>query len=347
MRLSRRSMLRASGLAAGVTLAGCTGVFGEAPGHPRHWQFDTAVVSETSNLFFGTVDHARLYEGREHLPAPVRETVETAAYTPIDAGAIEAMAAVGGVQFGDYGGGSSVTFGSVATLGSFDRGAIKEKVVTEGDPETERDYRGSTLYEGVDGQGADGLEGVPGDDTPFTMAAVAVDDGAVVVGSVAVRGRNAGMVVAANVVEAAIDAAAGEGPRLHGADSRVRRLAEVTGESTVTAGARADPALLGRYRQADGPIGEVATGLQAGGIGVTVDGATAEMTLAGLYGDAATAEATDAVALVEGFAADRGDRAAVENVEATYDGEAVVVTVTGETRALLDGETIAPPSGSG
>lgn len=347
MRLSRRSMLRASGLAAGVALAGCTGVFGDAPGQPRDWQFDTAVVSETSNLFFGTVDHARLYEGREHLPASVRETVETAAYTPLDAGAIEAMAAVGGVQFGDYGTGSSVTFGSSVTLGSFDRAATEEMVRTEGNPGAERDYGGATLFEGVDGQEAAGVAGVPGDDTPFTMAAVAVDDGAVVVGSVSVRGRNAGMVLAADVVEAAIDAAAGEGPRLHGADSRVRRLAEVTGESTVTAGVRADPALLGRYRQADGPIGEITTGLQAGGIGMTVDGATAEMTLAGLYGDAATAEATDAVALVEGFAAERGDRGAIENVEATYDGEAVVVTVMGETRALLDGETIAPPTGSG
>lgn len=347
MRLTRRSVLRAGGLAAVGSLAGCTGVLGSAPGgpRPRDWQFDVGAVSETPNRFFGTVDHAGLAENREYLPASVRETVETAAYTPLGAEAVEAMAAVGGIQFGDYSTGSSVTFGSAVTLGSFDRAAIEEMVRSEGDPDAERDYGGATLYEGVDGQEAGGLQGVPGDDTPFTMAAVAVDDGTVVVGSVSVRGRNAGMVLAADVVEAAIDAAAGEGPRLHGADSNLRRLAESTGESTVTAGVSAAPALLGRYRQAEGAVGAVATGLEAGGIGLTVDGATADVTLAGLYEDAASAEATDAVALVESFAAERDEGAAIENVEATYDGEAVVVTVTGETQSLLDGTAIGHSSG--
>ena len=79
--------------------------------------------------------------------------------------------------------------------------------------------------------------------------------------------------------------------------------------------------------------------------GCTRRASTSTLQLAGLYEDAASAEATDAVELVEGVAAGAGDGAGIEDVEATYDGESVVVTVTGETRALLDGRTLAPPTG--
>lgn len=177
MQLTRRSVLGLGGLAAGAGLAGCSGVLGGPSGRSRDWQFDVGAVSETPNRFFGTVDHGRLYEAREHLPEAVRGTVETAAYTPLDAEAVESMAAVGGLQFGDYGTGSSLTFRSVVTLGSFDRAAVEERVRAEGDPDAERDYEGVTLFEGVDGENAGGLAGVPGDGTSFTMAAVAVADG--------------------------------------------------------------------------------------------------------------------------------------------------------------------------
>ncbi len=153
MRSTRRAVLRAGGLGAlfgATSLAGSTGLFGGASGDPRDWQADTEALSETPNRFFGSVDHARLYENREHLPASRREAVASAAYTPLDAGSVASMAGVGGVQFGDYGSGSSVTFGSVTALGSFERGAVEELVRTEGNPETERDYRGLTLFESVD-----------------------------------------------------------------------------------------------------------------------------------------------------------------------------------------------------
>ncbi|PSQ58350.1 MAG: hypothetical protein BRD23_07210 [Halobacteriales archaeon SW_9_67_25] len=118
------------------------------------------------------------------------------------------MAAVGGLQFGEYRTGSSLTFRSVVTLGSFERTALEERIRAEGNPETERDYGGATVFGGVDGREAD-------------------------------------------------------------------------------------------------------------------------VTLVGLYEDAASAEAT------------------IENVEATYDGDAVVVTVTGETRSLLDGTAVTPPTAPG
>jgi hypothetical protein len=230
MRLTRRSVLGLGGLAAAAGLAGCSGVLGGPSGRPRDWQFDVGAVSETPNRFFGTVDHGRLYEAREHLPEAVRGTV-------------------------------------------------------------------------------------------------------------------AGMVFAEPIVEATVDAGAGEGTRLSEADDRVRRLADLTGDATVTAGARVAPDQLAGYRQADGPVGTLATGLRAGGVGLTVDGETSTLRLAGLYEDAASAEATDAVELVEGFAAQASDRAGIEEVEATDDGAAVVVTVTGETRALLDRSALVPPTG--
>ncbi len=342
MRLTRRSVLGVGGLAAVAGLAGCSGVLGGASGGPRDWQFDVGAVSETPNRLFGTLDHARLSAHREHLPPSVRETVDTVPYSPLDTDAVESMAGVGGIQFGDHSTGSSVAFRSVVTLGSFDRGALEQRVRTAGDPDAERDYAGLTLFEGVDGENAGGVDGIPGDDTPFTMAAVAVGDEALIVGWVSVRGRNAGMVLAPAVVEATVDAGTGDGPRLQDTDDRVSRLADITGEATVSAGLRADPALLDRYRQADGPVGTLATGLRAAGIGLAVEGEMADLTLAGLYEDAASADAGDALELVEGVAA---EAAGIEAIDATDDGEAVVVTVTGETQALLEGPAPAPPTG--
>jgi len=348
MRLTRRSLLRAGGVAAlfGATaFAGCAGLRGGPSGDVGDWQFHTGAVSDTPNRFFGTVDHARLYADREHLPESGRATLESAPYTPLDPGAVEAVAGVGGVQFGDFGTGSSVTFGATVALGSFERGAVEEVVRSEGSPAVERDYRGLTLFEGVEGEAAGGLEGVPGDGTPFTMTAVAAGEGALVVGSVSVRGRNAGMVLAEEVVEAAVDAATGNGPRLRGANPRAGRVADLAGGSTLFAGAEADPALLGRYRRAGGPLGRAVTGLRAGGLGLTVDGDTVELRLVGLYEDAAAAESADVAALVEGAATDAGvsDSGAVERVDAAYERDAVVVTIVGETQSLLDGSAFPSP----
>lgn len=349
MWLTRRATLRAGGLAllGGTSLAGCTSLHGRTPDTPRDWQYDPGTVSETPNTFFGTAEYGRLYRDREHLPESVRRDLETSAYTPLDAEEVRAVAGVGGVQTGDYGTGSITQFGSVAFLGSFGRGALEKLVRTQGTPDAEREYRGFTLYEGVDGEKAGGLRGVPGDRTPFTMTAVAVGEGAMVVGSVAVRGRNSGMVFADNVVEATVDAATGNGPRLYGNDRYADRLADAAGESTVIAGLRTSETMLRSFRGTDvGAVDRIVAGLRAAGLGLTVDGATSTVTLVGLYEDATAAEATGAVSLIEGVAAGVTG-GAVESLDATFDGAALVVTVEGETGALLDGTAFRTLAGPG
>jgi hypothetical protein len=176
-------------------------------------------------------------------PRPGRATLESTSYTPLDPEAVEALAGVAGVQAGDLGTGSRVTFGSTVAIGSFERGAVEGLVRSEGNPVAERDYRGLTLFEGVEGEAA------------------------------------------------------------------------------------------------GGPPGRAVTGLRAGGLGLTVDGERAELRLVGLYEDAAATESADVVALVEEAVSDAGasDSGAVERVDATHEGDAVVVTVEGETRSPLEG----------
>lgn len=347
MRLTRRSALRAGAgglvaLLSSTALAGCSAV-GRGPSDtPRDWQFDTAAVSETQHRFFARVDHERLRANREHLPGSVRNSVEDASYTPLDSETAESVALTGGIQFGDYSTGSSLTFGSLVTLGSADRTALEDLVRTEGNPEAEREYRGLTLFESVDGQDADGLAGVPGDDTPFTMAAAAVGDGVLAAGSVSVRGRNAGMILAEDVVESTVDAGTGEGRRLHETDEQAQRIVELLGDATVVAGFHAGPALFAQTRQAGGRVADLVTGLRAGGVGVTVEGERTQLELVGVYEDAGAVSEANATDLFEAVSPDvvGPEHTGIDSLDADTEGEAIVVTIGGETRALLDGTAL-------
>lgn len=347
MALSRRSLLRAGGLAAvlGTTgLAGCSGALSGGGGRsPGDWQFDPGIHTDSANVFFGTADYAGLYEHRTHLPASTRETLETSSAVPLESEQIETVTGVGAVQFSSLDG-SRTTFGSVVILGSFDRADAEQLVETQGSPEASRQHRAFTLYEGVDGQEAGGLRGVPGGPTPFTMTAVAVGDGAMVVGASVVRGRNSGMVLARDVAATTIDAATGNAPRLQARNRRARRLAELVEDPTLAVGLQADPELLARTQQAASGIQErLLAGLRGAGFGMAIDGASTTQTLVGFYEDSDTAAATDAVELVDGMQVTQ--REAVERVDATVDGDAVVVTVTGNTRGLLTDGLVPRPGG--
>lgn len=103
--------------------AGCTGRLpgGSAGSRPRDWQYDPRVLKETPNAVFGSAAYEQLYRNRRHLPDSLRRVVESSLPAPLDPADVEAVAAVVAVDFGDYGAGSSLTFGSITLLGSFDR----------------------------------------------------------------------------------------------------------------------------------------------------------------------------------------------------------------------------------
>lgn len=194
-----------------------------------------------------------------------------------------------------------------------------------------------TLFEGVDGEEAGGLEGVPGDSTPFTMTAVG--DGAMAIGSVSVGGRNSGMVLAPDVVETIVDTSAGDAPQLHEINSNAGRLREVIDDPTLAARFQLTPSVLQGLQRADtGGLGQLLPGLRAGGFGVTIDGGTSTATLVGLYQSSTAAEATEAVATIEEIRERIANPDAVESIDASYDGRATVVTLDSVTQSLLAGD---------
>lgn len=347
MRPTRRTVLKTSGLTAllgSTVLAGCSSGFpgSNAGSSPRDWQYDPSVLSETSGVLFGTAAYERLYRNRQYFPEPLRRELESSLPAPLNPADVEAVAGVGAVNFGDYGTGSSLTFGSLAFLGSFEREAVERTVRTQGNPEKQREHRGFTLYEGVDGEEAGGLEGVPGGPTPFTMTAVGVGARAMVVGAVVVRGRNSGMVLADNVVETAIDTVTGDVPHLHENNRYADRLIEIVEAPTLVAGFQVDPGMSEVGQQSTtGTLGEVTSGLRAGGLGLTIEGSTSTVTLVGFYEDSTAAEATGAVASVEEIRERVVKRDDVASIDATYDGRAAVVTIDGDTRSLLAGKLVS------
>jgi hypothetical protein len=209
METSRRSVLKAGGTAAllSVTsLAGCSGILGGGDVNPADYQYDPATLAETQNRFFGLADYAGLYEARENFPESTQESFESSEDTPVDPENIETMVGVGGAQISMSDSGGGTAFGSLGVLGSFDKGTIEESIQSEGEAEQSGEYEGFTLYENTGSGSSDVVGGVPTDST----ATAAAGDGAVIIGFAAADGEGDGGITGDQAVRTMIDAGNGD-----------------------------------------------------------------------------------------------------------------------------------------
>lgn len=335
METSRRSVLKAGGTAAllGVTsLAGCSGILGGGEVSPADYQYDPATLVETQNRFFGLADYAGLYEAREYFPQSTQESFESSEDTPVNPEDIETMVGVGGAQISMSDSGGGTVFGSLGVLGSFDKGTVEDSIQSEGDAEQSGEYEGFTLYENTNSASSDVVGGgVPTDAT----ATAAAGDGAVIIGFAAADGE-AG-VTGDQAARTMIDAGNGDVELLNDNSDYASSLRDRLGDSSVMMGGEVDPGLVEMATQSGGMQTQFVNGIRAGGFGMTVDGETTTMSVVGIYTDSQAAEDSGVVELVD-FASDQAvdESQGIDSVNAEYDGNAVVVSVEGQTQTIFD-----------
>jgi hypothetical protein len=336
METSRRSVLKAGGTAAllSVTsLAGCSGILGGGNVSPADYQYDPATLVETQNRFFGLADYAGLYEARENFPESTQESFESSEDTPVNPEDIETMVGVGGAQISMSGSGGGAFFGSLGVLGSFDKSTIEESIQSEDDAQQSGEYEGFTLYENTGSESSNVVGGVPTDST----ATAAAGDGAVIIGFAAADGEGEPSVTGDQAARTMIDAGNGDAELLNDNSDYASSLRDRIGDSSVMMGGEVDPGLVEMATQAGGMQTDFVNGIRAGGFGMTVDGETTTMSAVGIYTDSQAAEDSGVVELVD-FASDQAvdENPDIDSVDAEYDGNAVVVSVEGQTQTIFD-----------
>lgn len=342
MQINRRSLLRASGVTAvlGVTgLAGCSGLLGGGGGGGRtaaNYQYDPATLLETENKFFGTMDYAQLYRARENLPESTRENFETNPDSPIRPEDITTATGVGGARISMGDSGSATVFGSFAVLGSFAKADLEESIQSQGEAQQSGTYEGFTLYENAGSTSTGGVGDIPSN----TSVTAAVGEGTVIVGAASRQGEGTAGVSGRQAAEAMIDASNGNVQLLTATSQYAQQLTNRFAGSTFLVGGQVDPALvqlaLSQATAASGMQRQMVQGIRAGGFGMTIDGQTTSMTIVAIYEDAQTAEGTGVVEIVNRFSGQAVQESpALDSVTANYEGNMVVVTLEGQTRAIF------------
>jgi hypothetical protein len=336
METTRRSVLRAGGVAAVLSatgLAGCSGLLGGGSSGPSDYQYDPGSLQETQTQMFGSADYAGLYEARENFPESTRQSFESGGDSPVDPADIETMTGVGGAEL-SMSSGPGTVFGSFGVLGAFERGTIEESIQSEGNAEQTGEYEGFTLYENAGSASPNAIGGVTAD----TTTTAAVGDGVLVVGFAAAGGGGDAGVTGDQAARTMIDAGNGNAELLRSNSDYATQLDDRLGDSSVVVGGEVDAGLVEAATQGtSGMRGQLISGLRAGGFGMRVDGETTTMNAVAIYTDAESAEQSGVKELV-----DLGSQQAVDgnpgldSVSASYDGSAVVVTVEGDTRTIFE-----------
>jgi hypothetical protein len=348
MQTDRRSVLKASGIAAalGATgLAGCSGFLGGGgePG-PADYRYDPSELTDTENKFYGIVDYAGLYEARENFPESTRESLESSEESPVDPADIDTLTGVGGAQvsMGEQSA-SSTVFGSLVLLGSFDQSTVEQDLQENGAQET-GEYEGYTLYENAGGSSPSSAGSMGNASTT-----AAVRNGAAVFGAVGSQDETNADITGEQAARVMIDASNGNVGRLEENSERVQSLNSRLGETNMTMGGQIDPALVEtamQQSQGGGMQTQFIEGIRAGGFGMTVEGETTTMNAVFLYTDADRAENSGVKELVD-LASQQAveENPGLDSVEAEYDGNAAVVTVEGATETVFEQGTSAGPGG--
>ncbi|NHN48835.1 hypothetical protein G9464_14695 [Halostella sp. JP-L12] len=266
MNRSRRTFLQASGTAALLGLAGCTGVLQsddglDEDGPPGYttWLYDPKDLLDVDTRGFASYDVQSVMEQRENLPEDPFQGIEDAneEIEAVDLEEVERLSLVGGGET-DYS-----RYGlSFAVEGSFDAAAIGEEIESESDGQE---------YETDTHEGYDLYYGEQESDYSNESFAVAVDGDAVVFGMVddeSVTGRAA--------AEAMIDADAGSRAGYYGESEYARILVDAMGEATFVMGAEFDLGSAVRDRMEDDRVRDLADGLHAAGVAGTLGGETSD-----------------------------------------------------------------------
>jgi hypothetical protein len=361
MDTNRRSVLKASGIAAliGSTgLAGCSGglLGGGGGGGVESWQYDPAELAQTGNKFFGSMDIGGLYEARQSLPEGTRSAVDQAenADSPIKPSELDTASGVAGAQVPTGGSNTGIsvtgqpqmaagasTFGSMVITGSFSKSTVTDAAAEDGETQEIGSYQGYTLYETADPSSVGGSAGgaVPSDQS----ATVGVGEGAVVVG--AAQSGESG-VTGRQTVEAMIDANGGNAPRLAG--DTVGTLRSKLGTATLRFGAVVDPALVETATATmSGQQAQFVQGMRGAGGSMTLEGETTTFQGVVTYESGSRAQDTGITGLVNAFGSSLTQEQGINSVDAATEGASVVITVEGDTQTLIEQGTSGAAGGVG
>ena len=366
MELGRRAFLKLGGSAA----AAATGYAGYEELNGGKWLFDPATLTAARNKFFGLVDYSTLTEvAKEHSDTSF-DDIETPSGT-LDPEEIDQFAGVGSMSIsGDNGVPTGVFAGSVS--GSFEADIVEEPAEESSDVEEAGRAGGYTLWTAdVPSEAASSEFSV----TPETMA-LGTKNGAAIGGAVRAPEADVESVDAVKKMISAKNGGVGHAPYLT-ADADYKSIrGQFESNPTFLFGAMVDPATvtlstaiseisLGFLGGFAGPAGggvadavsvfieEWFEDLRAGAIGGTIDTDAGETTVKAFltYSTADAAKQTGIVQLVNAASASADTDGDVA-FKARYRGRSVVVTVTGDTEAIIDesAETSVPsttPTGVG
>lgn len=336
MQTSRRSLMKASGVAAvfGMTsLAGCSGLLGGGGGS-GNYQYDPGTLVETQNKFFGTMNFAQMYEAREFLPESTQQDFESTEDSPVDPQDIETGTGVGAADVSLSGGGGGTVFGSVAILGSFSKSTVEESIQSEDDAQSAGSYEGFSLYETSQADSATSVGGLSSD----SSAVAGIGEGAMIVGFAGSEGSQSTSVTGQQAVETMIDANNGNAPSLEANSDAAQQLTSRFGDATFMVGGQVDPSLVDQMLSQPGGMRSVqqrVQGIRAGGFGMTINGETTTMTGAAIYESEQAAADTGLAGLINGFAPEVTQSPAIDSIEASTEGDTVVVTLEGQTETIF------------
>ncbi len=337
MDTNRRTILKAGGIAAlmGSTgLAGCTGGLlggdGGSGGNsgPESWQYDPSLLGDAPNAFFGSMDYATIYENREFFPEDTQDSLEqTDSSTPVNPEDIDFVSGVGGgsVSMMDSSGSGA---GSFAIAGSFEQSAITDEIESENDATEVGEYEGYTLYESPE------MSEDLGPDASGS-ATIGVSDGAVVAGFAFASGTSTSS-SGQDAVETAIDSNNGDADPLRGNNEYATTVADTVGDATARFGGVGDPELIDQFSgMADPQAQTYVEGMRAGGFGMALQGETTTFTVVLAYESGQAAEDTGIADLIDGFGPQVEQEEGINSVSGEQDGNAITITVEGDTQALL------------
>jgi len=349
MTMNRRSFMKASGMAAalGVTgLAGCNGLLGGGGSGPTNWQYDPETLSSTQMRMFGSMQYGDLYEMRDELPGSMGSAFETESTSSVSQEDIDMFSGVAGGQLSMETQSGSF-FGSMVITGSFDPDAIGQEMASSENTQESGEYEGYTLYEGANLDQELPGGSMPGQTPTDATATVAVSADAVVFGVTVDQGTDLG-VNGQQSVEAMIDANSGSGTRLADANDHVRQFHSKLGGDTMVVGGDVDPELLEMAQEQSGAgMGsQMMNGLRAAGFSAGIDPSTTTYTFALIYESSQAAEDSGIVGLVNMMSQQASESEEINSIDANQDGSSIVVTVEGDTQALLSQGQNQVPMGS-
>lgn len=349
MPMDRRSFMKAGGVAAAAGLAGlagCSGILGGGGSGATNWQYDPSTLSETQTRFFGSMQYGDLYEMRDELPGSMQDSFQTDSSSSVSPEDLDLLTGVGGGQL-SMETSSGAFFGSMAVTGTFDTDALSSEIESQGNASQSGEYEGYTLYEGANlNQGVPNGT-VPGGQETDMSATVALSEESLVFGVTVDQGTDLG-VDGEQAATTMIDAEAGNVERLTANSDHVSELQNKLGGATMVVGGEVDPALveLAQEQGATGMGGQFMNGLRAGGFSGDVSPDTTTYKFAIIYDSSQSAEDSGIVGLVNMASQQATESEQINSIDANQDGSTVVVTVKGDTQALLSQGQNSVPMGA-